>query len=190
MYGKMSEKIADWCCNEDKEDYEIVAYGWSVILENIVKTLILIGLAIGFHQFKEGLIILISFCGVRAYAGGIHAKSTVGCTAFMIVVELSCMLLNYYLYPTIYGFLILGVVSNVLVWLYAPNGSESCDFLSVSEKTRKKRRALITVNLLFLVSIVLQIQKLVFVPITIEAISLLLSEIQRRRTNEGKRSME
>lgn len=184
MYGRIAEKIAHWCCDmeeEKKDDYVIVSYGWGVILENITKMIILIGIGVCFKQLEETAIILISFCVVRGYAGGAHAKSTVGCTIVMVMVVLGGIIINQAVKAPAYVYIFLGGVSNTLIWLYAPNGNEACELLLDKEIQRKKRCAIGVVNIFFSMSCLFQIQNLVFFSITMEAISLLLFEIQRRK---------
>ena len=155
MSKSIAEKISDWCCKEGGkrvEEYSVILYGLEVVIENIVKTIILISIGIFFCRLKEAFIIVFSFCVVRIYAGGIHAKYSLGCTAFMVGVEMVGLIFDQFIEISGIYYVILGVLSNILIGMYAPNGSRSCDLLEETVKRKKKRYALCTANILFLLA--------------------------------------
>lgn len=179
MVKSVAKKIAGWSCKDSEivtEEYEVILYGIEVFLETILKSVLLICIGICLHQVKEVFIVLFSFCAVRIHAGGVHAKSSLGCTVFMIMVEIGGVVLNKYVKMSDFTYLLLAILCNMLIYLYAPNGSKSCELLDDLQKKRKKRSALFTANILFLVAHFLKIQKLVFIPIFMEAVSLLFYE--------------
>lgn len=191
MSKSMAEKIAGWSCQdstENGEEYAVVLYGVEVIIENLVKTIILIFIGFFLHKMLESFIILFSFCIVRIHAGGIHAKSSLGCTAFMIVVEIIGLIANEYTEISEVICLILCVLSNILIWLYAPNGCMACDLLGSIAKRKKRRYALCSTNILFLLAFCIEIKTLIIIPVFLEALSLLLFEVRRRGENESNKT--
>ena len=63
----------------DETDQEIYEYGLEILSENVMLTvfLILFGVAIG--RGVETGIFLFSFCWLRRFCGGYHAKTKRGC---------------------------------------------------------------------------------------------------------------
>lgn len=55
-----------------------------MFLENLLRVIILGGFGIMAHRFTETLLFLICFPAIRAHAGGIHAKTSIGCTILML----------------------------------------------------------------------------------------------------------
>ena len=138
---------------------------------------------------NEVFIILFSFCIVRIHAGGIHAKSSLGCTVFMVVVEIIGLIVNEFIKIAGVICLILCVLSNILIWLYAPNGSRSCDLLEEVAKRKKKRYALCTANTLFTLAFCIDIKTLIIIPVFLETLSLLFFEMRRRTENESNKKI-
>lgn len=179
MVKSVAKKIAGWSCKDSEiitEEYEVILYGIEVFLETILKSVLLICIGLCLHQVKEVFIIVCSFCAVRIHAGGVHARSSLGCTVFMIMVEIGSVVLNKYVKMSDFTYLLLAILCNMLIYLYAPNGSKSCELFDDLQKKRKMQFALCTANILFLVAYFLEIQKLIFIPIFIEAVSLLFYE--------------
>ena len=159
-------------------------------MENITKVIVLVFIGIFLHRMKEAFIILFSFCIVRIHAGGIHAKSSLGCTAFMIVVEIGSLIANQYLQVSGVTYLVLGFLSNILIWFYAPNGSKSCALLERCMRYKKRRNALCTANILFLLGLCMKIEKLIFIPVFLETLSLLFFRIQRKAGCEESKTVD
>lgn len=192
MYEKMAMRIAVWSCNncqDDSKEYEVVAYGIEVAIEAMIETIILISIGIILNQVKEVLIILFSFCSIRIHAGGIHAKTIQGCTAFMIMVEIGTILCNKNIELSNCIFCFCGILCNGLIWLYAPNGSKSNKLLDVKEKKQKKRYALFTTNLLLFLAFIFDMKVLIVIPILIEILSLLVDEMRWKYAGNEARYM-
>ena len=87
---KFANRIAVWSLPKDQEHYEeqleVLSYGYVLFLENAYKTLVLLTIAILTHTLIRTVIIIGSFVLVRSFAGGIHCKSGLGCTACMVLV--------------------------------------------------------------------------------------------------------
>lgn len=192
MYEKLYRKIALWSLeyeDYDQEEIEVVIYGIGVIIENIVKCMILMFIGLILHQFIECLLILISFCGLRICSGGIHAKTSLGCTVFMITIEVSVLGINQFIKIPNAAYILIIIISNILICLYAPNGCESCMLLDESAKRRKKRHALFLANIMFCIAIVFEQGALILISVFYETISLLLFEICRRKINERNKKV-
>lgn len=184
MKKSMAKRIAEWSCQSQEDEVgeiSIIQYGIEIIFENILKTIILVCIAIYFHQQKEVFVILLSFCGLRIHAGGIHAKTSLGCTTFMIAIEVGCILCNQFIEISDYVYILIVIISNILLWRYAPNGSESCELLSCAQKKKKRRYALYTANMLFCFGFLTGAEKLVYIPVLFESLTLLLFELRKEK---------
>ena len=87
---KFANRIAVWSLPKDQEHYEeqleVLSYGYVLFLENAYKTLVLLTIAILTHTLIRTVISIGSFVLVRSFAGGVHCKSGLGCTACMVLV--------------------------------------------------------------------------------------------------------
>ena len=64
-----------------KEESEIYEYGFEILIENTVITIMLLAVGIFLKSGLETVIYLSVFCGLRRYCGGYHAKTRRGCHA-------------------------------------------------------------------------------------------------------------
>ncbi len=79
---KIAAKISDYLCSKeliDQSEKEIYTYGYEVILENAVKTFILLILGVVLKKAIVTIIFIIAFTTLRAYCGGYHAKKAWQC---------------------------------------------------------------------------------------------------------------
>lgn len=84
MNEYIARKIARWSIGEEyspeSDECQIIEYGILLTIESVYKTLILISLGVLFDMIVETIVFLCVFCGLRSCAGGIHMKTSFGCT--------------------------------------------------------------------------------------------------------------
>lgn len=70
----------------DDAENGAIQYGLELVLDTLLKLLFLIALGFFIGKEKETLVILGVFCGLRLQAGGVHAKTSTGCTICMTLI--------------------------------------------------------------------------------------------------------
>ncbi|PWM69170.1 MAG: hypothetical protein DBX61_02210 [Clostridiales bacterium] len=85
---KISNKITDYLCLRNfipEKDREIYNYGFKLILSDIINFSIVILLGLLTNRILEGIVFLITLCGIRRFSGGFHAKTFWLCRVLMIL---------------------------------------------------------------------------------------------------------
>lgn len=150
------------------------------MIENIIKLILLILLGIIFGQVRELCISLLAFVLLRVHAGGIHSKTSLGCTFAMVIMECVTLVVHrFWKLPFVLVFVLI-IIDNLSILFCAPNGNQSCEMLDNDMKKRKKFFAVLTLNILFLLAKFTDWKEILVVPTTCEAISLLAYEINRK----------
>lgn len=145
----LTQKIRKQNPEIDDKRAEVINYGLQNIIGEIPKGFIIFGLAYILGLFKTTLIAFILMMPYRAFSGGFHLKTHLGCiigttTFYCIVAFLSEMLV---LEQTI-KYIIIGCVwvfSMVMIKLYAPADTENVPILR--KKERKKHQILSYITL-------------------------------------------
>lgn len=92
MIEKISHKLAVLAIEKEeisRENYDIYKYGFVVGIELLISIVFSILLAISFKSVLELFLFLIIFVPLRAFAGGIHLKTFIGCFFLSMFVLLS-----------------------------------------------------------------------------------------------------
>ena len=156
MVRKTSEWIAKWCLisgEEGEENEEIVRFGIEVILESIIKYAILLCIGITLGMLGETLLVLLSFSGIRLFAGGIHAKTGTGCTLMMTSILIISLGAGHFPVIPLEWVAICFVFCSLILYGYAPNGSKANDLLNPEEKEKKKKQAIVMLGCFSIVSV-------------------------------------
>ena len=76
----------------DAEKREIYCYGLKLLLADIINFTIIIASGILLNRFLSSVVFLITFCSVRKYSGGFHAKTFWLCrlTMFLTFFSVIC----------------------------------------------------------------------------------------------------
>jgi len=99
MLDKCGVRLADVLCENHiikEENKEIIVYGIDALLSTLINVVIVIGLGLLLGLFLPTVIFLVSFAVLRVFAGGYHAKTRIGCTAYFLIMYLTGMALYHY----------------------------------------------------------------------------------------------
>ena len=155
----MVDKICDYLTNKiknkmpeiDDERAEVINYGIHLLVGEIPKTFIFIAIAAILGVLKEFFITMLVIFPYRAFSGGFHLKTHLGCivgTSFM-----------YCGIPLISKYIIMSTdiryILTVLVWifgivmcrLYAPADTENVPILRKKDRKQKQILAYITLTI-------------------------------------------
>lgn len=173
-------KISIFICNwmnkinyRDEEENRVIQYGLELLLDSIIKFILifLIGIIVG--KWKETLIILLSFCGLRLQSGGKHAKTGIGCSLSMIMIWGSSLLLDMFLIIEFVPLLFIYIICSIVVVYSAPK-TKNIQYFSIKEKHRKKFFAFSYLTLLFVFAVVIpSIRGVIIYPVILEVLTLL-----------------
>ena len=199
----MKAKFVDGCMNiilsnKKLSNYEIdkYRYGLEGLYLTITKIIFIVIVALLLGIFKETLLLILTFNGIRFFAFGVHAKKSIHClissTLFFILFPILCIKINI---PLIYK-IIMSFPILILIGIFAPADTVKRPL------TRKNRRLIykicsIIVSIIYLIlSIVLKdntlsncflfalvIQVIVILPITYKIFGVPYNNYKNYETN-------
>lgn len=103
-------------------------------------------IGVRFGQVKELCVSLLGFVLLRVHTGGVHLKTSLGCTFAMVIMECVTMVVHrFWKLP-----FVLIIIDNHIILFCVPNGNQSCEMNDNDTKRRKKIFAVLTLNILFL----------------------------------------
>ncbi len=194
LIEKCATEIAKWCLHDEmkisNEQKEILIYGYTLLLENIYKTIILLIIALFTGTLWETLLIIGSFALLRCFSGGIHCRSSLGCTLGMVGVWVVGLIVSRIELPLIV-LIMMGVIIVWTVLRYAPRSTRNNPIQSKKVWRQKRIGSLVVMALLLTVGIVCsllldrpEILNMILTSLYIEAFSILLLVEKEERNNE------
>lgn len=165
----MVDKLCDYLTNRIKEEMpeinqeklEIINYGIHLIVGEIPKTFLFMIIAIILGIFKEFLIACLVIFPYRAFSGGFHLKTHIGCimgtSAFYCGIPFLSKIVSF---ETIHTRYLIGA----LVWifgilmckLYAPADTENIPILRKKDRKTKRVLSYITLTITLTVGILIK----------------------------------
>lgn len=194
---KFANRIAVWSLPKDQEHYEeqleVLSYGYVLFLENAYKTLVLLTIAILTHTLIRTVIIIGSFVLVRSFAGGVHCKSGLGCTACMVLVWAIGLVMGQVGISLPVVLFMMLIIIGVIV-KYAPKTTRNNPIRKEAIRKAKRRGAIISTGVLLGAGAVIgfgfgrmEILDMITASLFIESLSILLlvkKEETRHEENE------
>lgn len=158
----------------DRITYLKVKYGLEVFVGNLMKTVVVYGVALLCHIFFYTLVAHISYFVIRYFAFGAHAKSTFICTIQSLVMFIALPVLIIKFALPYWLMLSLALIGYLIIIKYAPMGTRKHPILDKWKKGLKIK-AIIVTSILLIISFFVGItyQQLICLGICYEAISLL-----------------
>lgn len=161
----MIDKFCDFLTNKIRKENpdiddgraEIINYGLHLIIGEIPKFFIIMGIALLLGILKETLISYIVLMPFRGTSGGFHLKSHLGCIVGTTTFYCGIILLAKYL--TLYGSIkylvtfIIWLFGMLMVKCYAPADTENVPIISKNERKKKKILSYITLTLSLVVAL-------------------------------------
>jgi accessory gene regulator B len=136
-------------------DYENTTYALEILLINLFKSVQVYAVAFVFGVLFETFLMNLAYVFLRIPAGGWHAKSSRNCSIFGLVVFVGIpVFLKYSLFTFSFNWLLLlSSIVLLIVFLYAPSDTEKNPLVSMSERKKKKRKALFSAFLVVCLSL-------------------------------------
>lgn len=145
MFSRLAERVAYFFVEKNiirLEEKEVYAYGYEIMLSEIVNWIITIIIAVITGTIIETFIYMLAFMRLRGAVGGFHANSHMGCIIISALVYILCLYIIYQTPMDIYWILVgVGLILHMeLVVTIAPVAHPNKPFINEWEylKFRKK----------------------------------------------------
>lgn len=160
----------------DKKD--IYTYGFKLIIADIINFSIIILLSLFFKKLFDGLLFLITLCGIRQFSGGFHATTFWMCRLSMIitfccVITISSLLTNN---TNAIVIITINAVCVIVIGILSPI-KHTNKSLTVKQQQENRRNAIIISLIFSIISSVLAIMRIsegVTISITLAAVVVLM----------------
>lgn len=156
----ISNKITDYFysknyISEDKKD--IYNYGFKLIISDLINFSLILVLGLVLNSFFDGIVFLISLCGIRRFSGGFHAKTFWLCRVSMIVTFLIVIIISNTLEiikPPLLYMIIFDIISLIIISIFSPVKHPNKKLTKKQSKDNKIKAILVS-TFLTMVSILL-----------------------------------
>ena len=180
----ISNKICKFLLRDNTEqNEEIIFYGVQLIVETIFKYCLLLLIAILFNQGLACVIYIILLSGLRANAGGAHAKTNWGCTLTLFLSFGAGALLNQLEIP-VWVSLMVGIVALGVFIMYAPASTQNNPITDKNVIKRKKISSIILLLFYGFITVKSNFDGYVICVVISVVISMILERISMRRIHE------
>lgn len=128
--------------NYSDDQLSVMVYGLESIYITITKLVILTLIALILGIFKEYIIFLLIFNGVRLTAFGLHASKSIICLISSTLIFITCPIICSLVNLNIYIKIILGLITLIIFYKFAPSDTVKRPIIS---KTRRAAYKLLTI---------------------------------------------
>lgn len=139
----LTKKIREEMPEIDDERAEIIEYGLHLIVGEIPKNFIVLGIAYFLGIFKLTLLTVLLMLPFRAVSGGFHLKTHIGCIVsttliYCGIAKISCYIIFYNQILKYIIALSVWIFGMIMVNWYAPADTANVPILSKRERKQKK----------------------------------------------------
>lgn len=179
MINYLNKKIVMWLCDISdigQDEIEVIKYGLNLLLETITKILCILIVAVLCNKLTESVIVLITFGLLRSQAGGIHMKSSLGCTTFMFVITFGIAFASDFVRLNNFQVLFILIISVMAMKKYAPRDTGNNPITSESIRKAKKKRSIILTIIMLIFTLIIyypEIRSLIVLSILVETVTIL-----------------
>lgn len=192
----MIDKICNYLTNKIRkqipeftdEKAEEINYGLQLLIGELPKTFIFILISILLGVFKEFLITIIVIFPYRAFSGGFHLKTHLGCilgTSMFYCGIAYISKFSLFSYNTKYILTILIWIFGILMCkLYAPADTENVPILRKKERKTKRILSYIVLTITIIIGVVIKnntISNIIILGMLVQ--SIMISKLAYRITN-------
>ena len=161
----LTNKIRKEMPDVDDERAEIIEYGLHLVIGELPKNIVILGLAYLLVVFKLTLLTVVLLLPYRAVSGGFHLKTHIGCIVgttliYCGIAKISCYIIFYNQILKYIIALSVWIFGMIMVHLYAPADTENVPILSNRERKQKKMLSYIFLTFAILVACVIPNRKI------------------------------
>lgn len=192
----MVDKICDYLTNKireqmpevDEERAEVINYGVHLIIGEIPKTFIFIVIAMLLGVLKEFFITMLVIFPYRAFSGGFHLKTHIGCILGTSLMYCGTTYISQFqLFPNDIKYILVVFVwlfGMIMCRLYAPADTENVPILRKKDRRIKQILAYITLTITLLIGAIINnfvISNIIILGMFIQ--SIMITKIAYKLTN-------
>ena len=156
----LTKKIREEMPDVDDERAEVINYGLHLIIGELPKNFIILGLSYFLGVFKLTLLTVILLLPYRTASGGFHLKTHIGCIVGTTLIYCGVAKISNYI---IFNNQIIKIIIALSVWifgmimvhLYAPADTESVPILSKKERKQKKMLSYIFLSVAMMIACII-----------------------------------
>lgn len=161
----LTHKIRKEMPEIDDERAEVIDYGLHLLVGELPKNFIILGIAYILGIFKLTLLTVILLLPYRIASGGFHLKTHIGCILGTLLIycgiaKISCYIIFYNQFLKYIITLSVWIFGMIMVHLYAPADTENIPILSKKERKHKKNMSYIFLTMGLIASCVIQINEI------------------------------
>ena len=192
----MVDKICDYLTNKirkqmpevDEERAEVINYGLHLVIGEVPKIFLFIAIAMMLGILKEFLITMFVILPYRAFSGGFHLKTHIGCIiatslyycgiAYVSQFQIFINDTKYIVVPIVWVF------GLIMCKLYAPADTENIPILRKKERKIKQILAYITLTITLILGLVINnyvISNIIILGMLVQ--SMMITRIAYKLTN-------
>lgn len=184
----LTKKIKKSMPEIDNERAEIIDYGIHLIIGEIPKTFIFIAIAALLGVLKEFFITMLVVFPYRAFSGGFHLKTHLGCiigtSLFYCGIAYISRLFILNIYVKITLVILTWIFGIAMCKLYAPADTENVPILKKKDRKTKKILAYIVLTITLLIGVIINNSTIVNIIILGMLIqSMLITRLAYKITN-------
>lgn len=176
----LTHKIQEEMPDVDNERAEIINYGLHLLIGELPKNCIILGLAYVLGIFKLTLLTVILLLPYRVVSGGFHLKTHLGCIIgttliYCGIAKISCYIIFYNQILKYIITLLVWIFGIIMIHLYAPADTESVPILSKKERKHKKILSYIFLSIALAVSYIIsnkEISNILLLSYLVQSISI------------------
>ena len=156
----LTHKIREKMPEIDNERAEVIDYWLHLLIGELPKNFIILGIAYFMGVFKLTLLTVILLLPYKAVSGGFHLKTHIGCIVgttliYCGIAKISCYIIFYNQILKYIIALSVWIFGMIMVHLYAPADTENVPILSKKERKHKKILSYIFLSIALLISCVI-----------------------------------
>ena len=157
----LTHKIQEEMPEINNERAEIIDYGLHLIIGELPKNFIILGIAYILGIFKLTLLTVILLLPYRTVSGGFHLKTHLGCIIgttliYCGIAKISCYIIFYNQILKYIITLSVWIFGVIMIHLYAPADTENVPILSQKERKNKKILSYIFLSIALIASCIIQ----------------------------------
>lgn len=152
LCNNLTKKIQNKMPEIDDERAEIINYGLQLVMGEIPKTFVILAIAYVFGVLKLSILALLFIMPYRAFSGGVHLKTHIGCivATSLFYVGNAFLSKSIIIEPLYIKYILISLVwifSMFMIRLYAPADTEAVPILRKKDRDLKRRLSYITMTL-------------------------------------------
>ena len=155
----LTERIKEEMPDVDEKRAEAINYGLQIIIGEVPKMFITLAVAYLLGVLKLTLVMVILLLPYRAFSGGFHLKTHIGCIVSTTIYYCGVAKISEYIFlynPTKLIFILsVWIFGGIMISLYAPADTENVPILRKKERKQKKILSYISFTLGLIVAAII-----------------------------------